>query len=665
MPQFPVGTLKLLAEVDEAAVQRSIKRLNELRQSSLSVAESEKKMGQSSKDVTAGLGPLNSNTQKRIDLLRKEIQLAEKQAIAEAKLAQSIEKEATAKNKANAASSKSGRQQLTALAGGTSALGGLESLAGAGPGGDILRAVSAIARLKTQIDQFTEASEGAAEAGGKAATGLSGIGGSLAGLAAAGVAAIALAAMSIAIAKFVEDLNRYQHQLSVAADAQVKYYELIQSGTAEEIQAELKRIEVKRNAIEWARRDAEAGRLATEAWSGFSGAIARLLGILGVTTKKEKEYADQLAELNAQVGAYNKALGSQEIEQRSQKTAIENVTAAEQKRNAALDEAKRKEEERTKAIQQAAQDIAQARMREVQAEAEASQKRAQKMQDISRQFAQASADALRKLQSEQQELVIQLGQEQADIITESQREEVRASREHARKIVDIREKAAREEFDASLSLDFARIAAIRRNAEAEIDDESEQFQAEREEANEALRERLGDALKAFQREREARLRDYAVQMADLRISRQRQQQEARIAYQREIELLRQHLTNEIKLKQQALQAVLDATRNWASLMSAAVGRRTTSTSDGITSRAAGGPLAIGQTSFVNEVGNERFMSGGRSYVLPHGLGVFTPMKGGTVENNRNMGGVAIHIHESRNPRQTQAMIERAIKGLVS
>lgn len=682
MGQAREANLTLFAKVDDATIQRAIKRFGELSSAQKDVKKASDWAYEGMSQELRGLPPLNAELQKKIANLRKEFYLAEQRAKAFEKSAKLIDreteaiKENTQASKENVRASEkqqqtksdAGRKQLTAIAGGTSALGGLESLAGAGPAGDILRSISAIARLKTQIDMFAEASESAAGSAGQAASGMTGIGGSLAGLAAAGIAAVALAAMSIAIAKFIEDINRYQQTLSTAADAQVKYYELIQSGTEEEIQAEMKRIEVKRNSIEWARRDAEAGRKATEAWSGFSGVIARLLGILGITTKTEKEYADQLAEINAQYDAYSRALKSQEVQQRRVEQATQNsadalkaATAAENARTKAVEEAKRKEEERAKAIQQAAQEIAQARMREKQAEAEANKRQIQKLVDIARGFAQASADALRKLKADEAAMAEKFGQEQVDIITDAQREEVQAAREHVRNIAAIQKRARRDEFEASLSLDFARIAQIRREAAQEIEETSERFAAEREEANIALKQRLQDAAVAFQRERAARLQDYKNQLVDLRISRARQQEEARIAHQREIANLRQRLQDEINLKNSALQATLAATRAWANAMRAAVGGGGT-----VARRASGGPLSAFQTAIVNERAGQResFVSGGTSVMLPAGMGVFTPFRAGSVSNQTNMGGVAINIYESRNPRETQAMIDRAIKRLV-
>lgn len=414
--------------------------------------------------------------------------------------------------------------------------------------------------------------------------------------------------------------------------------------------------------------NSQIGQKAAEAVGGFEGAIAQLLHTLGFTTKKEEDrLQEQLSGLDKEIDAYKRAAQARGVSTQSieQVTAITKAaTQAQQQQVAAIEKAKKAEEDRTRALQQYAQDIAQTKMREVQAEAETNQKRIEKMADIAAQFARSSADALRKLQQDQATMAEKFGQEQADTILAAQRDEEKSAREHVRNIKSIRDKAALDEFNAARDRDFAQLVQIRRGVEQQVSEEADRFAAERQEANIALRERLRDSAVAFQRERAARLTDYNNQLVDLRIARQRQQQDTQIAYQRELDNLRQRLQNEIALKNSALQITLMATQNWANAMRQAVGMPSTTASAGGASsgtwsqnpflrRAAGGPLAAGQTALVNELGSERFMAGGRAMMLPRGIGVFTPLQSGTVQP---AGAVGITQHIYAAPGMNEAKV---------
>lgn len=641
--------LTLHAEIDESAVQKSVKNLRALEKAQRDVKKASDWAFQGMKKEISGLPPLNAELQKKIALLRKEIAAGQDRAKAIEKQTQALEKQAAqeekVRQKQEQALAASKKQQTTAFGGGLGAIGTLSGAFGGGIGSTILGAASTFTQLKIQMDEMKEAAAEVAEQSGQSASGLSALGGGIGGLAAAGAAAIAMAALSIAIQKFIEDINKQQELLAAATDSRVKYYELVMTATQDEIQAEVERLEIKRRAVAATLSEVQAGIKAAESLDGFTGTLARLLGILGITTKDSKRLAEELQNIDMELRAYNDAVKSEEVQQRSLEQAtmdtadaLGSASKAADAHAKAVEEAKKKEEERARAIQQTARDIAQARLRESQAEAAAAQKRTQALQDIARKFLQASEDALADLVNDQADMAQKLGQEQYDIMLDAQREEAKAARDHVKTLKDIRQKAALDEFNAARDRDFARLVEIRRGVEESIDEESERFAAERKEANIALRQRLRDAKTAYMRERADRLLDYQRQLSDLRIAKRREQQEARINYQRDIALLRQALSNEIALKKQALQATLAATKAWAASMRSVFGG---STSGGSTvgkvplnpylKRATGGPLMAGQSAVVNERGSERYMSGGRTIALPAGMGLFTPFKSGIVQ----------------------------------
>lgn len=660
------ANLTLFAKVDDATIQRSIKRFRELATAEKEVKKASDWAFEGTKHQIQSLPPLNAELQKKIANLRKEMWESEKRWSVREKEIKSLEKEAEARKKVTKAAEK----QEKAVAGAsaatsgtttkdsgksltefTSGVGGsIAPLAGSGPLGDVLRAASSVSRLKKEIEQFSSSIDTSLLGGGKlsaASSAVTSFGGSLATVAISGGLAIAaIAAVTIAINKFIEDINRQQELLTASADARIKYYELTQTGTAEEIQAEIERMEVRRNAIEWTIRDTKAGIENAKALGGLEGALASLLEMIGIFNKETKEREQELKELEIELDSYRAALDSNEVQQRSSEqstqeltSATKDLTSATDAQSKAAEEAKRKEEERARAIKQASQDIAQARMREAQSEANASKKRIEKMEDIARKFAESSSDALRKLRQNENDLAIKFGQEQADIMLDAQRDEEQAARDHVRALKSIRDRAALDEFNAIRNRDFASLVEIRRNTEQEIDEEAERFASERKEANIALEQRLKDAAVGYQRERAARLADYNNQLVELRINKSRQQAEARLVYNRELADLRRALQNEIALKQQALQATLGMTRSWASLMAGAFGRRGSgsgtiaglSFGGAVATRAMGGHLSAGQSSIVNEFGTERWMSAGRSMRLPDGAGIFTPFQGGAVQ----------------------------------
>jgi hypothetical protein len=655
------ASLTLFAKVDDATIQRSIKRFRELAAAEKDVKKASDWAFEGTKRQTQGLPPLNAELQKKIANLRtemwesekrwavreKEIKALEKEAEVRKKVTEAAKKQEEAVSGASSASTKGSEKQLSELAGGIGS--SLAPMAGSGPAGDMLRAASSISRLKKELEQFASSIDTSLLGGGKlsaASSAVTSFGGSLATLAVSGGLAIAaFAAIAIAINKFVEDLRRQQELLTAAVDSRIKYYELIQTATADEIQAEIERIEVRKNAIEWTIKDTQAGIENAKALGGLEGALASLLEMIGIFNKETKEREEELKKLEIELDNYRAALNSNEVQQRTSEkstqeltSATKDLTSATNSQARAAEEAKRKEEERARAIKQAAQDIEQARMREAQAEAKASKKRIEKMEDIARRFAQSSSDALRKLGQDEEELAVKFGQKQVDIMLESQRDEEQAARDHVRSLKSIRDRASLDEFDAIRNRDFASLVEIRRNTEQQIDEKAEQFAAERKEANIALAQRLKDAAVGYQRERAARLTDYNNQLVELRINRSRQQSEARLAYRREIADLRRALQDEIALKQQALNATLGMTRSWANKMTSVLVRRSSDKSVGGTAtglsfatRATGGPLSAGQSSIVNEFGTERWMSAGRSMRLPDGAGIFTPFHGGAVQ----------------------------------
>lgn len=642
--------LTLLAQVDAQTIERSRKHLQALTKDVERVEAAEKSLGKTSDHISDDLGAVSSAVQRNINAVRQRLAVARLDAqasdrieaalkgeeVARERVTEATERQAAASRRAASAggggSAGGGRVRSTSESAGDVSTG-LSSIGAVLPGGagdtfrtlgDLAGVIENLPRLTEGLRGLTGATTGAATAAQAGGVAVGGLGVSLGTLAIVGAPVIlAMAALALAIKKFGDDIAAQRARLDVAYNAELRGTELRLSATEEEIQAELERLQVRKQAIEEVNRETEAAREAAKAADGFSGALARLLDKLGLLTSKgEKAATEELDQLNAEIRELGEAAQSEEVQARSAAQATEEVAAAQkqqtvqtQQTTQATREAVGVEQEREAAIRSTTATI-QSANNEVR---NLVMQMPSRLAQIGTQF----EDRFRQLEEQRAEVVESAEQRISDLRQQNQLDEAaslrrltfdlsRASRELSADIAQIKRDSKFNSFELGLDRNFAGLAAERRQTAFEINEKKiESRLAAQEQKIEAQFERSENLI---------RLQE---QIADARTETERQ-------------LLR--LEQEyLQVRIQLLQAEAAARAQLMAEIVAARRAQLGTTSGGLTvlGRAGGGPLRAYQSSLVNEGypgQRERWQtSSGREYMLPGGIGTFTPHSSGHVK----------------------------------
>lgn len=330
-----------------------------------------------------------------------------------------------------------------------------------GGAGNAARTAADLAQLTEEIGKFSQATGIAHSSLGKAVPALSALNTPIAALGAGLIAAAALAALALAIGKFVKDINEAQETLTSATDAQVKYYELIKTGTSEEIQVELERARIAKEAREavLAQLEAEQARL------GLLGEIAKVFGI--GPAKEIERLNKEISNLNFEIDPLQRALGSTEVKTRdaarAAEKAAEEVTKQAQETNAATQAIERQNQAQEKAAQQANQ-------------------LAVFYENLTANAQQASDEAKKAefdLQTQRLKIIESYNQRILDAEVQNQRNLAREQRRaDFDRMIALKQREL-QEFDLLLRGDFAGVGSLRRGAQVqdEIDRARGEFEA--------------------------------------------------------------------------------------------------------------------------------------------------------------------------------------------
>lgn len=295
-------------------------------------------------------------------------------------------------------------------------------------------------------------------------------------------------------------------------------------------------------------------------------------------------------------------------------------------------------------------------------------------QKLLQDLLQKEADLQQNLQRDLNDLAQQDNEKALQNQINFQREEVRAEQHYQDQISDIKRHAQEQEQDLALSRDFAGIARLRRQTASQISDVSIQAQRDRQDRLAAYQQQQQDLMTSFVQDRAAKIQKYAADLQDaqaqyvreyklLQLNKSKQIAAVQADYDKQLHALADNLQKQVSLKQQAYIAEVNALQQTSAVKQQILqteyqqaqallaqlktaGSSTTGGSSTIAGRAFGGSLSSLQTALVNEPGSsgrERFRTGGRSYALPGGIGLFTPLRSGAVEANRQPQNISVHI----------------------
>lgn len=287
----------------------------------------------------------------------------------------------------------------------------------------------------------------------------------------------------------------------------------------------------------------------------------------------------------------------------------------------------------------------------------------QRRNDLARDFARDD----QKLERDRQAKII-------DIQIAAQQAEVDTYKNYRRKLRDIQKQADEDSFELILNRDFSGLFNLNRDTETAKNDAAQEERDAIEDQREAKGRQLEDLQRSNERERAERQIALQQQITDAivayqqeraLIEQQRREAEtkARAAAQREQQLLQQQLDarasairaelqliqlgekTRLEITNQAMQALVNQAKQLLAAFSSA--GKSSGGGGGSTGRAFGGGLAAFTSSLVNELPGQResFSTGGQSFMLPKGTGVFTPFKSGNVNpgSGSSGGGVVIYL----------------------
>lgn len=334
---------------------------------------------------------------------------------------------------------------------------------------------------------------------------------------------------------------------------------------------------------------------------------------------------------------------------------------------------------------------------------------ARKQVDLAQQAADQAAAALNSLndniakdattlQRNQQQDAVTDQQKQQDIVRKAAEQQVVDLQSHLQKLQDIQNQYADSNQQALLDRNFLQLAKNAESQKTAIDTENDHYTDQENQRQEALAIQLNDEQNAYQRQREARLTAYQQQIQDAgtqyeitlrnqqianenkarddQTAEQRSIDDAQTAAQQRVTVLQEGLTEENKLYEQAAeQRIAILVQEQAQLaamaakqiISSPLGQLGTGLLGGLAQafahRAAGGPLAAGQASWVNEPGS----SGNESFngvTLP-GAGLFLPSRAGNVNagGGKNMT-VNFTINGATDPQRTADLVEQKMTAVL-
>lgn len=551
--------LVLLASVDEATIQRSIKRLNELREDAIRAAQGQDVLGNAAKESARGLGQASQGVRDHINAVRQEMAVARLDVDARLRGVQALREETEAREKVaiaarqQAAATRQTQQQAAFEgAGRISTAGSSFAALLPGAGGQALMGIADLAGAIEQLPMLTQGIRGIGGAAGEAGPVVAGLGGSIGSLAAAGAAGVALAALAIAVQRFIKDITEMRERVKAATDAQVTYYELIQTGTREEIEAEIQRLEVQRRAREETKRSLEA---ALEA----QGPINRLLANLGLGVKQNiNDLNKELDSLTFQTDAYRRALESEEVAKRA------NTEASERAAEAAAKGREQARERRDDLIAAELTNSSEIRAARTQFNEDLKAMDDKLAEDRIRIAAQTSQQIL-AIEARRDEQIKQLDvdllradeaasrklQDSILAVEQGARDRELALREEsASRIQDLIERAEREkariisesndaERDARFNRDAVALDKAERDRETRLQEADDQLQEGIQQEQEALAQKLRDGRRADQQRIRDLQQSYQQERRDRQIAAQQRINDIRAAAQQEIALTRQ------------------------------------------------------------------------------------------------------------------------------
>jgi hypothetical protein len=630
--------LSLLAKVDEQVVRRSIQHLRELQAAEQSVTTAAGRQ-------EIAIDEVSDATRRNINAVRQNITVArqenlnrqralkdlDQEARARLDVAQAAERQATSTARASRSTGRGtvpGVSRSQAAGDVSTGLSALSSVAGSGPLGSALRVGSDITGAAEQLPRLIDGLRGLAGASTVAGTAASSAGPAVAatgiGLgalaASAALAALAVAGVAVAYNDMRAKVDAGKESLQRTIDQQVEYQVLIRTGSKEAIESEREKLQVQIEANQLILSQLQAGY---ERLGIFAKAFDFLAG--------KGSSADQIKTLTARIGEFEDAsyrldlaLESEEVKARSAATAIEEQATQTQQVAHVVQDATRAETERTQAIRQSTQAVIDANQQVRQLQMGYPQQLAEirkSYEDEFQAFAERAADLQKDAESRRFEII-------RDANRDIEREQRRSALDQM--IADARFKM--DTFELGVDRDFAGLANLRRE-------------------------------KAF--DDQARAAEEQFNMQERAIGVQQQIEDARVsAGQQLIDLERQRAT----IVAAMAQAEADAKRKLIEELLRARGLNPTpsttpNSSGGMRYLASGGYLPAGQSAIVNEgfLGQrESFNTGGRSMMLPSGMGIFTPFKSGQVTNNSGGNTVNITVVGSRDPASTAREVRRQV-----
>jgi hypothetical protein len=435
--------------------------------------------------------------------------------------------EANEKAAKESGSSLSATEGISKGFGGAGRAAGLANLAGAGAG----EGLSILGDTADAVEGLTE------------------VGSVIAGLGPVGlVAAGAVGVLALVVGDFAESAREAAEQIDAAFNAARSVADEIAGGaTTEDVQASIDQLQFRREMEQEILAEATASyEQFVQGIRDAFGALAPLVeGILKIIDPREEA-------LHTQIETSNKLITESEAKERAYNEALEkgltskaDAKQAEEERQKAQEEADRKakqEAEKAAREREAAAKKAQAEAEQFAKQMEAIDqqrfKAAQKYSDALVDIARKSADdaikaskALREKQTDNQrgfnqdisDMTRDFHASELEEAIKRQDEEAATLRQHVLKLEGIRDAAIAEETDSLRKRDFLGATRIRERANLQIEQE-----------NKALVDAANEKLMLQKQEDAAQLRELDKARRDRMTALQRANDEAKIAYQRDL-----------------------------------------------------------------------------------------------------------------------------------